>query len=102
MRILGITKLRNFPIRPKTMFLTYFDFKLGRERPNFDVPPLGRDIRVTDLNGNPICIDRRKVRRGRFRLVYKKITLLEQKVQAFRMLDDCFCILEQVSESLTF
>ena len=96
MRILGINKLRNFTARPKTIFDTYFDFQKGRNVPNFQIPPLGRSIRITDLKGNPICIGRRRVRRGRFRLCYKKSTFEEQKVHAFALLDTSFSILTQV------
>ena len=64
--------------------------------PNFKIPPLGRSIRITDLKGNPICIGRRHVRRGRFRLCYKKSTFEQQRTHAFALLDHCFSILDQV------
>lgn len=96
MRILGATKLRNFPVRPRTVFDTYYDFEQKKEVPNFQIPPIGRSIRVTDLDGNPICIGRRKVQRGRFRLVYSKIDFITQRQKAFEMLDLCFEILTQV------
>lgn len=97
MRVLGVTKLRNHPVRPKTIFDTFYSFDLEKNVPNFGIPPLGRNIRVTDLDGNAICIGRRKVHRGRFRLVYKKIDFNSQRLKAFEMLDLSFEILEQVS-----
>ena len=100
MRMLGVSKLRNHPVRPKTVFDTYFDFSKQKEVPNFQIPPLGRDIRVTDFDGNPICIGRRRVQRGRFRLVYKKINYQSQRVKAFEMLDLSFELLEKVPTTI--
>ena len=96
MKILGVNKLRNFTARPRTQFDEYYHFGLQRMVPNFSIPPLGRDIRVTDLKGNPICIGRRAVRRGRFRLVYKKSSIARQKLHGFQLLDECFPLLEKV------
>ena len=102
MRILGVNKLRNFTARPRTMFDEYFHFGLKRMVPNFSIPPIGRSIRITDLKGQPICVGRRAVRRGRFRLVYKKSSVLEQKVHGFLLLDACFPLLEQVIKLFYF
>ena len=93
MQSLGQRRLRNFTARPKIQYDSYYDFSLKRERPNFAVPPLGRTIRVTDLKGNPIVLTRRKVRKGNFRVVYKKITFFEQKKAAFILIDEVFRLL---------
>ena len=98
MRILGATKLKSFSARPQTIFDTYYDFDKNRNVPNFRIPPIGRSIRVTDLEGKPICIGRRHVRRGRFRLCYRKSTYEQQRLHAFELLDKCFSILKQVGE----
>ena len=96
MRILGVNKLRSFTARPRTVFDTYYHFAKERNVPNFQIPPLGRSIRVTDLEGKPICIGRRQVRRGRYRLCYKKSTYEQQRLHAFELLDACFSLLVQV------
>lgn len=96
MRLLGRTKFSNFEARPKTLFDRYFDFAKQKEVYNFQIPPIGRDIRVTNLKGEPICIGRRAVQRGRFRLIYKKISYAEQMEHAFDLIDTCFGLLEKV------
>ena len=96
MRLVGQQKFAHFEARPRTLFDQYYDFVLEREVPNFAIPPLGRDIRVTNLKGEPICIGRRTVKRGRFRLVYKKMSYTEQLLHAFELLDTSFEILTQV------
>ena len=96
MRILGVNKLRTFTARPQTVFDTYYDFSKKKNVPNFRIPPIGRSIRITDLKGQPICIGRRHVRRGRFRLCYKKSTFEQQRVHAYELLDQCFSLLTQV------
>lgn len=95
MRILGVNKLRYFSARPKTIFDEYFDFDKQRMVPNFQIPPIGRSIRITDLKGEAICIGRKAVRRGRYRLCYKKSSIQQQREHAFELLDQSFNILEQ-------
>ena len=97
MKRLGQLKFGHFEARLRTIFDKFYHFALEREVPNFSIPPLGRDIRVTNLKGEPICIGRRAVNRGRFRLVYQKISFENQQSHAFELLDKCFHILDQVS-----
>ena len=100
MRELGRKKFRSFTARPRTVYDTYYSFDLERSVPNFFIPPLGRDIRVTNLSGEPICLGRRAAGRGRYRLVYKKITIAEQHLHAYALLDQSFEILEKVGALL--
>ena len=93
MALLGRRHLRNFKARPKIIYDTYFDFSKNKMVPNFRIPPLGRNIRVTDLKGNPIVLSHRRVQGGKFRVVYKKIDYQSQREAAFRLLDSCFSIL---------
>ena len=95
MRILGVNKLRYFNARPRTVFDEYFDFAKQKMVPNFQIPPLGRNIRLTNLKGEAICIGRKAVRRGRFRLSYKKSSQQQQREHAFELVDASFKVLEQ-------
>ena len=69
---------------------------MGREVPNYAVPPQGKTIRITDMEGNLIPFSRKRVKAGKFRTVYRKITFPDQKTRAFELLDACFSILQQV------
>lgn len=100
MKQLGLVKLRYFTARPRTVYDTYYSFTAGKNVLNFSVPPLGRDIRVTNLKGEPICIGRRAVKRGRYRLIYQKITYEDQLSHAFDLLDQSFSLLSKVYISL--
>ena len=95
MRILGVNKLRHFTARPRTIYDEYYNFAEQRMVPNFSIPPLGRSIRITNLKGEAICIGRKAVRRGRFRLAYKKSTFQQQREHAYKLLDTSYNILEQ-------
>ena len=93
MAALGRRHLRNFCARPKIMYDMYYNFSEEKMVPNFRIPPLGRDIRVTDLKGDPIVLTHRRVQGGKFRVVYKKIDYQDQREAAFELLDTCFTIL---------
>ena len=95
----GRKKFSAFEARPRTIYHYFFHFGLQREVPNFEIPPIGRDIRITNLKGEPICIGRRTVRRGRFRLIYQKMGIQDQLEHAFELLDTCFLILNQVMKN---
>ena len=60
------------------------------------MPPQGRTIRITDMEGNLIPFSRKRIRAGKYRTVYRKITFPEQQKQAFLLLDTCFDLLLQV------
>ena len=67
MKDFGARKLRLFRSQPQVCYDTYFNFTKNRNVPNYDIPPLGKTIRVTNLSGEPIILNRRKVRGGEFR-----------------------------------
>ena len=63
---------------------------------NFQVPREGRTVRVTTTEGEPIVLGRKKIRSGKFRLQYRKITYQEQLLRAFGLFDESIQLLEQV------
>ena len=67
MRDYGARMLRTYKNQLKTEYDTYYNFDVGRIVYNYRIPPLGRAIRVTDLKGEPIIINRRRVQGGSFR-----------------------------------
>lgn len=67
MKDFGARKLRNYSCRPQVQYDRYFHFGFQRSVANFEIPPLGRAVRVTDLTGEPIVLNRRRVQGGKFR-----------------------------------
>ena len=67
MKNYGARKLRCYRSQPEVIYDQYYDFSTERVVKNYEVPPLGRAVRVTDLQGEPIVLSRRKVRNGDYR-----------------------------------
>ena len=67
MRDYGARMLRTYTKKPKVEYEKYYSFETEGLVNNYRIPPVGRTIRVTDLSGNPIILDRRKVQGGQFR-----------------------------------
>ena len=63
----GARMLRTYSCRPKVRYERYYHFGLDRTVANFEVPPLGRAVRITNLSGEPIILTRRRVQGGNFR-----------------------------------
>ena len=70
MRDYGVRMLRTYRSQIQVEYDTYYHFEKQRSVRNFDIPPLGRAIRVTDLKGEPIVLTRRRVQGGAYRDVF--------------------------------
>ena len=69
MKDYGARMLRTYVARPRPVYDYYYNFESKRMMPNYNIPPLGRSIRVTDLTGKPIILSKRKVQGGDYRYV---------------------------------
>lgn len=67
MKDYGTRKLRVYTSQPQVKYHYYYNFEAKRNLPNFQIPPHGRAVRVTDLKGEPIVLTRRRVRGDKFR-----------------------------------
>ena len=63
----GARMLRTYTCQTKVRYDRYYHFGLEKTVVNYEVPPLGRAVRVTDLKGEPIILTRRKAQGGEFR-----------------------------------
>ena len=97
----GVSWLRYFRIQPKVRYDTYYNFSKGRNCFNYQVPPLGRLIRICDYQGNLISRPPRRLSGNRFRVRYETITFEQQRKAAFEMLDIIFPLLIEHRKNLT-
>ena len=67
MKQFGEKNLLFYRPQPRPTYDTYYDFSSKTMKPNLRIPPIGRTVRVTDLDGNPIVIKRRRVQGDKFR-----------------------------------
>ena len=89
----GRTKLRFYRPQKVLKYEEYFDFKTNTVKINYDVPTCGKTVRITDMEGNVRRDGRRSTRHGRYRVKYIKETFIQQKLHAYKLLDECFVLL---------
>ena len=65
--------------------------------PNFAVPRIGRTVRITDPTGKQIKLGRKKIRSGKYRIQYSKISFQEQLEESFKLFDLSMELLEKVN-----
>ena len=78
MKDYGVRMLRTYSSQPRVEYDRFYHFGLGRTVANYEIPPLGRSVRVTNLQGEPIVLNRRRVQGGKFRYgsFYFKVFLM--------------------------
>ena len=74
----------------------YYNFDLERSVPNFAIPRKGRTVRITDPHGQQIKLGRKRIRSGKYRIQYQKVSYEEQLEEAFRLFDRSLQLLEKV------
>ena len=89
----GRNKLRFYRPQKTTTYEEYFDFATNSVKINYDVPTCGKTVRITDLEGNLLTDGRRATRTGRFRVKYFRETFMQQKVHAYKLLDESFALM---------
>ena len=89
----GRTKLRFYRPQKTVTYEEYYDFKTDTVKINYDVPTRGKTVRITDLEGNVLQDGRRSTRHGRYRVKYVRETFMQQKIHAYKLLDECFVLL---------
>ena len=67
MKDYGARMLRTYTSKPSVEYDRYYNSTLQRTVFNYEIPPLGRAVRVTDLSGAPIVLTRRRAQGGDFR-----------------------------------
>ena len=75
---------------------TYYSFTTGKLEFNYDIPRIGKIVRITDMSGAPIRLGIRRVRTGQYRMVHFKENFQEQLSHAFWLFDTSTAILKQV------
>lgn len=89
----GRMQLRFYKPQRQMVYEEYYDFKTNSVKLNYDVPTCGKTVRITDLEGNVLRDGRRSTRHGRYRVKYMKSTFIQQKIHAYKLLDECFVLM---------
>ena len=96
MRSYGRHKLRSYRPQAEYRHPTYYHLDLERDVINYQVPRLGKIVRITDTQGNPIVLGKRRIRSQKFRIQYQKQDYDDQLASAFEIYNHCIRLLEEV------
>ena len=89
----GRTRLRHYYPQKQTVYEEYYDFDTNSVKINYDVPTCGKTIRITDMEGNVREDGRRATRHGKYRVKYIRETFIQQKIHAYKLLDESFALM---------